>query len=1508
MNTTKTVRETMSLNSASMWVVMAILLTTGCAQKLGEIDRVQLDGIRKMDLEGEWYFKQTVTDTAYASIHTFPGDQSKLERGTFEIAEGSVQFFRTYEFTRNSQAIGLKNDSDTPYLRWLEEDEAVYTPNPYQARNFKYAEGEVLKGTDGAAKVTCAGGKGGMHDFCKTATANSTALCGHEKDSVVADRTAGNAVCVVPTLFIFRGAPLAAWTVDSHFDVQFTYNPGTGEKTNVKVENTSDRFWYEREYIRVSWGTNQVKNYQFTMSYLMEDTLASVFEGDAAPDGEGLRTFRAEDGSVEYWDYVTRYIVLPPMTFYEPWNSEVPACVFYPWYVGGFFECTSEEIRTRTAFLRVDPTDTYQVRKYSDFELEKFGFFRQERLDYDENFDTTYSGAIRNIQRWDLWDNHATKSDGTPDYSKMTPKSVVYYLSPDFPREYIGEAMAMLAEWSRPFDEVVEFLKPGSVPKWGMVVLCENNNDEAQKAIDAGLPVAETDSEVCRDMDLVKLNGDLRYSFLYSVNQALQGSPLGYGPSSADPLTGKVISASAYLFTGYLRLYANYAADLLEAATGYKDYVSTVEGLAQAQSVFADQIAINHNPPPRNTDEARERARKLVREDVRARLTQVGLQPSQADWAGMRMDMIKTNPELERALIFPAFRSLRRDLGALLGGPLMDSDVERLSLRSWANYRGEQQDRARLLNDWRNNVDREGFADGAIMGIVQEWKERYDQEICSAVATAMAAGEEMAFDLQQFNIAKDGCTAEQAGQRRQPDYAPSLPTWQEYNPATPHAGDLCQLVEQGDVAGYYWVNACTVAKLGAQISKKLNYTEQGDQLGYWKPSPWYTDTTDPLVGKTQDFVKAQGERLRGQFVDEVTRKMLYALGIHELGHTMGLRHNFEASTDAMNFPREYWDYKMVQGNDGSWQALDPFTPETDYQLKNRIREFQYSSVMDYGAKFNDLWLGLGHYDFAAIKYGYGGIVEVFANAPDLGEFEKYLADPRFEDQPDSMPPVADSINWMETLFKRVHYTRIPTIFGGPDKIYQRTNVLASDIIKGRCQTDGDCDAGFRCMKQMGYKSCVSTSKVEVPYRFCGDEYAGRAPYCDVWDSGVDFYEIVRNTTEDYWWYWPFMGRWRGRVTFSDERYASSVMRSFNIMKRNYQWWATEYLRFNQNDWWEKKFDIRWEEDINGGLAGTMGAHEAFNTLINVFAIPSGGYPDTRRYGYNAKRNRYETWTAFNDRDLQNQFILEENYGKFAARPMYPAYYLGGDEAFPIAGGAIYDRLNAFIALCDPTTDFLAIEEYPDTQRYQISFFNFFPDRMLYLLGGLTTHREANYAACVVENPVTKRPQYLRLRTPELLDDPNFCADGKYLEPEEVDYDFPTTWFRIPMLAAYYGMSLMINAYDRRYMDTTRIFLKGHEDAIDLPEDAETVEFTDKLSGKTYVAYKQGMNDQFDTGYYLVSWAKTVFDQYKTVAALQDAYQAGGEVNKVLGLLELLRGLHKTYDYTSIPGVVVAPEN
>src|SRR5436853_1223257 len=51
-------------------------------------------------------------------------------------------------------------------------------------------------------------------------------------------------------------APMLMFAITSHFDVKREYNPGTGEETNVISENTTDRPWSERQYMRVDWSKN----------------------------------------------------------------------------------------------------------------------------------------------------------------------------------------------------------------------------------------------------------------------------------------------------------------------------------------------------------------------------------------------------------------------------------------------------------------------------------------------------------------------------------------------------------------------------------------------------------------------------------------------------------------------------------------------------------------------------------------------------------------------------------------------------------------------------------------------------------------------------------------------------------------------------------------------------------------------------------------------------------------------------------------------------------------------------------------------------------------------------------------------------------------------------------------------------------------------------------------------------------------------------------------------------
>ncbi len=84
--------------------------------------------------------------------------------------------------------------------------------------------------------------------------------------------------------------------------------------------------------------------------------------------------------------------------------------------------------------------------------------------------------------------------------------------------------------------------------------------------------------------------------------------------------------------------------------------------------------------------------------------------------------------------------------------------------------------------------------------------------------------------------------------------------------------------------------------------------------------------------------------------------------IHEIGHTLGLRHNFKASTDKDNFFNKE-EVKELYGLDIQEHNL----PTT-------------SSVMDYVRVEQSKLIYPGHYDIAAIRYGYANAVEVESSA------------------------------------------------------------------------------------------------------------------------------------------------------------------------------------------------------------------------------------------------------------------------------------------------------------------------------------------------------------------------------------------------------------------------------------------------------------------------------------------------------------------------------------------------
>ena len=99
----------------------------------------------------------------------------------------------------------------------------------------------------------------------------------------------------------------------SHFDIRRAYNPTTGEELNVVVENTTDRPWYEREYIRVDWSKNlATDSYDFdTLSMLGWIGGISTSRSPTTSSTRTTRTPRTSTRTTGYFDVTNKAFAKP---------------------------------------------------------------------------------------------------------------------------------------------------------------------------------------------------------------------------------------------------------------------------------------------------------------------------------------------------------------------------------------------------------------------------------------------------------------------------------------------------------------------------------------------------------------------------------------------------------------------------------------------------------------------------------------------------------------------------------------------------------------------------------------------------------------------------------------------------------------------------------------------------------------------------------------------------------------------------------------------------------------------------------------------------------------------------------------------------------------------------------------------------------------------------------------------------------------------------------------------
>jgi len=1469
-----------------------------CAQTVGTIDRVQQNLVRKTDIlynpDGsvrEWYYRMTVVDAPYASAYSFIGDEGPLERGVFDIQEKYLYFYRIYTFTENEYNQNPRNDVDV--------------------------------------KLKCQ----------KKGKTYEETYCANGKPVVPNCACNGDYLLKGEPVWMDKKAPLLAFPIDAHVDVIWEYNPVTGETTNVRVENQTDRMWFEREYMRVEWGKNEMP-YLANLYTALTSTV--VFKDESAPPDLEPK-FDLQNG---YFDFVDDWVFTAPHTYYEGYG-EIPVCWFYPWYSGGIYECVSEKIRVRNSFLAVNREieDKYVPVIHDDFDQARFGYFRMERMTWDKYYGATYTGVKRYAYKFDIFERDANGNIicNDPETGKPKTKPIVYYLSEGFPEDLVLSAVAVGNAWNEAFKEAVASacsIKPEEVDD--MFVVCENNLLEynsrlAKKKGDEQAKVARI-SAPCVVTDEVKRMGDLRYNFLVAVTAPTENGLYGFGPMSADPLSGRIVSANAYIYVAAMKEGATRALMRLELLAGTRSFRELADALFISQKTRYDRLRDTYWRQGYTDEDVNKIVSGLVSEEVQQKLETVGVQKTDENFTQMRLGILRKSPDLEGLLIGDDIKLLFKDPRvAPKFSDLTKDQRENYALRNWAFGAGRNREFQKLIqNDGEKAIDRAGFYDGALIRLSMQYKKQFDQEVCE-----------------------------------------KLKAQQEQDDQT---GASARIVY--DFSVFSEQNPCTVEALIEQLRKEFalrNYTNPYAFNKTYITTPLELSTQDASLRRTQEATNAVLEALREKFTEDLYRAIFEGVALHEVGHNVGLRHNFEASTDALNFPKEYWYLKVKPKAGGGYEPVSLWgetkeqalglTPDGT-QVGAGMRELQYSSVMDYFLKFNLPWHGLGLYDKAAIKYVYAGTVETFTNDAFAGgqkeALSAYLADPSRED-PSNYPALKNRGEGLGKLLYVIHPTEIPNVFGSIENMYEkRVDKKKEDVFGAKCYAEGaSCGDGKVCKRFREGLRCSVPEEV-VPYRFGGDELAGLLPTVDIWDEGVDPFEIVQNYKELYENYWIFRGYWYGDATYWPSYYYDFVARIFFNMRNQYQWWVLGYATYNKNGFWQKRFGKRWEEDVNGGKSGALASYVAFNTLASAF-----GRPDYATYGYNFNRERYEIFDQVNMYNYANQVVLLEE--RVGARPIYPDWNYNGYLPVVVASGSIYERIAAFQALSDPELYVAGLNTEEDTGKYLVNFGTVFRKEINELFGGLMANNATKYGWCMLEHtyrtknkvgPVAAAPRVFGVfkgqvpscenmfcgivdeahevatsivEAPNPFNPSDPCGEelrakgyvalrGVPIEPEPL-YIFPTTRYRVPMLAAYYGYSLLVDNYDRSFMDMTRVWLKGHEYGITLPPNAEVVECEDRFSGRIYRAYRLP-GDGYYPAYDLVYQCKVMFDCYDetknknlTDAQLEEcarltnkqkssipsltldtlrAEYLFSDLQFLVGKLELIRAMHADYEWYGAP--------